>query len=118
MRQRDGHTNRAATRGPERVEAHPHDRPRRRPPQGELVNAVLDGDVLATVGVPSRPYFNPLHLQPLYRERFGHGPGDFPVTERIAASTLALPWSPKLADDDVAYVAEQLISAIRSQTGG
>ena len=29
-------------------------------------------------GVPTRPYFVPIHLQPLYRERFGYRPGDFP----------------------------------------
>ena len=73
---------------------------------------------LAERGVASRPYFNPLHLQPLYRERLGHGPGDFPVTERIAATTLALPWSPLLPDDDIEYVAEALIAGIREQSGG
>jgi perosamine synthetase len=67
--------------------------------------------------VASRPYFNPLHLQPLYRERLGHGPGDFPVTERIASTTLALPWSSLLDDDDVDYVAEALIAGIREQAG-
>jgi len=72
---------------------------------------------LAARGVASRPYFNPLHLQPLYRERLGHGPGDFPVTERIAATTLALPWSSLLSDDDVEYVAEALIAGIREQAG-
>lgn len=72
---------------------------------------------LAERGVASRPYFNPLHLQPLYRERLGHGPGDFPVTERIAASTLALPWSSVLDDDDVLYVAEALIAGLREQAG-
>ena len=59
-------------------------------------------------GVPARPYFSPLHLQPFYRDLFGFEPGDFPVTERIAASTLALPFSSRLADDDVAYIAAAL----------
>ncbi len=72
---------------------------------------------LADGGVPSRPYFSPLHLQPLYRKELGHGPGDFPVTERIAATTLALPWSSNLSDDEVDYVAEVLIGAIRRQSG-
>jgi perosamine synthetase len=66
---------------------------------------------LAGRGVPARPYFSPLHLQPFYRNAFGFKPGDFPVTERIAASTLALPFSSRLADDDVAYVAEMLREA-------
>lgn len=72
---------------------------------------------LAERGVPTRPYFVPLHLQPLYRRELGHGPGDFPVTERVAASTLALPWSSRLGDDDVAYVAETLSDALRKQLG-
>ncbi len=66
---------------------------------------------LASQGVPSRPYFSPLHLQPLYVRELGHRPGDFPVTERIAATTLALPWSARLSDDDVGYVADALIAA-------
>jgi dTDP-4-amino-4,6-dideoxygalactose transaminase len=69
-------------------------------------------DQLAEVGVPSRPYFSPLHLQPLYRGMFGFRPGDFPVTERIAASTLALPFSSKLADEDVQYVADALAAVV------
>jgi dTDP-4-amino-4,6-dideoxygalactose transaminase len=67
---------------------------------------------LATLGVPSRPYFAPIHLQPFYRSMFGFKPGDFPVTERVAASTLALPFSSRLSDDDVGHVAEVLIDAI------
>jgi dTDP-4-amino-4,6-dideoxygalactose transaminase len=34
------------------------------------------------------------------------------VTERVAATTLALPFSAVLSDDDVAYVAEALISIV------
>ena len=67
---------------------------------------------LAGRGVASRPYFSPLHLQPFYRTTFGFKPGDFPVTERVAASTLALPFSSRLADDDVRYVAAALRESI------
>ena len=47
---------------------------------------------------------------------FGFRPGDFPVTERVAASTLALPFSSRLADDDVAYVADVLRRGRRCPT--
>lgn len=67
---------------------------------------------LAALGVPSRPYFAPLHLQPFYRATFGFRPGDFPVTERVAASTLALPFSSRLRDEDVRYVADALINSV------
>jgi perosamine synthetase len=68
---------------------------------------------LAERGVPARPYFAPLHLQPLYRSMFGYAPGDFPVTERVAASTLALPFSSRLTEDQVGQVAEALRDAVR-----
>ena len=72
---------------------------------------------LADVGVPTRPYFAPLHLQPFYQSMFGFRPGDFPVTERVAASTLALPFSSRLADEDVDYVSRALIEAVEHPSG-
>jgi perosamine synthetase len=67
---------------------------------------------LAARGIPTRAYFSPLHLQPLYRRLYGHAPGDFPVAERVARSTLALPFHTRLREDDVAeicsVVAEEL----------
>ncbi len=69
-------------------------------------------DRLARSGVPSRPYFAPLHLQPVYQERFGYRAGEFPVTERVAASTLAIPFSSRLDDEDVGYVAAALTEAV------
>jgi len=66
---------------------------------------------LAERGVPARPYFSPLHLQPFYRSTFGFRPRDFPVTERVAASTLALPFSSRHTDGEVGYVASALREA-------
>ena len=63
-------------------------------------------------GIPSRPYFVPIHLQPLYRQRFGFKPGDFPVTERIARTTLALPFFTEMAEEQVDYVCERLEASI------
>jgi perosamine synthetase len=59
-------------------------------------------------GIPSRPYFVPIHLQPLYRERFGYKPGDFPITERVARSTLALPFFTDMTEEQVDFVCERL----------
>jgi perosamine synthetase len=67
---------------------------------------------LGELGVAARPYFSPLHLQPFYRATFGFAPGDFPVTERVAASTLALPFSSRMADDEVRRAAAALCEAI------
>ena len=42
-------------------------------------------------GIPSRPYFTPVHLQPFYGQKFGYRRGDFPVTEEAGDTRLALP---------------------------
>lgn len=56
---------------------------------------------LAELGVASRPYFTPIHLQPFYRQRFGFAEGDFPVTEDLGARSLALPFSGVMTEDQV-----------------
>jgi dTDP-4-amino-4,6-dideoxygalactose transaminase len=59
-------------------------------------------------GVPSRPYFTPIHLQPFYQEKFGWGRGDLPHTEMAGDVSLALPFSSIMTEAQVDYVCEQL----------
>jgi perosamine synthetase len=63
-------------------------------------------------GVACSDYFSPIHLQPYFREQ-GYRPGQFPVTEAVAESTLALPFFTRLTEEDVAYVASALKAALR-----
>jgi perosamine synthetase len=63
---------------------------------------------LRELGVQSKPYLPAIHLMSFYRERFGHGPGEFPVCEDIAARSVALPFFPALSEGQVARVAEAL----------
>lgn len=67
---------------------------------------------LAEVGVPSRPYFTPIHLQPFYRDTFGFAPGDFPVTEQLGEVSLALPFSGVMSEEQVDYVCTHLVKAL------
>jgi len=67
---------------------------------------------LEAAGVPTRPYFPPIHLQPYFVDRFGYRPGDFPVAEDLGARGLALPYSGVMTQDQVAQVAEALSMAI------
>ena len=39
---------------------------------------------LGALGIPARPYFLPIHLQPYIMERFGYSEGIFPVTRTWA----------------------------------
>jgi perosamine synthetase len=65
-------------------------------------------DALRERGIGCSNYFTPIHLQPPYRERFGHAEGDFPVCEALAARTVALPFHHALTEDDVATVCDAL----------
>jgi len=68
--------------------------------------------LLAERGIPSRPYFTPIHLQPFYRERFGYRGGEFPVTEHLGAVSLALPFSGVMTEAQVDEVCETLRDAV------
>jgi dTDP-4-amino-4,6-dideoxygalactose transaminase len=59
-------------------------------------------------GIPARPYFLPIHLQPYMVERFGYQPGDFPVTEDLGRRSLALPFSGVMSEAQVELVCEDL----------
>ncbi len=65
---------------------------------------------LAQRGIGCSNYFSPIHLQPFYRERFGYKPGDFPVTEALAARTIALPFHNGVSEADV----DRVVAALRS----
>jgi dTDP-4-amino-4,6-dideoxygalactose transaminase len=67
---------------------------------------------LAAEGIESRAYFQPIHLQPIYRERFGYREGDFPVTESVSRSTIALPFHGNLSDAQIDRVVERLAHAV------
>jgi len=73
-------------------------------------------ELLAEAGVPSRSYFSSIHLQPYYRERFGYSEGAFPVTERAAASSMAIPFHGNLTGDQIEIVATALESAVARAT--
>jgi dTDP-4-amino-4,6-dideoxygalactose transaminase len=69
---------------------------------------------LAARGIPTRPYFIPIHLQPYVVERFGYRPGDFPVTEDLGRRGLALPFSSVMTVDQVAQVCEALAEVLHA----
>jgi perosamine synthetase len=64
-------------------------------------------------GVQSKPYLPAIHLMSFYRERFGHRRGEFPVCERIADASLALPFFPQMTREQV----ERVAGALRAVLG-
>jgi perosamine synthetase len=57
-------------------------------------------------------YPSPLHVHPLFA-RFGYGPGDFPVAERVSTQILALPIHPALRREQL----EHTVRAVRLAVG-
>ncbi|HSH78807.1 MAG TPA: DegT/DnrJ/EryC1/StrS family aminotransferase [Herpetosiphonaceae bacterium] len=69
---------------------------------------------LAELGIPSRPYFTPIHLQPFYAQRFGFRRGDFPVAEELGDVSLALPFSGVMTQAQVELVCARLRQVVNS----
>ena len=72
-------------------------------------------DVLRTLradGIACSDYFSPLHLQP-HIQRLGHREGDYPVTEAVAASTVALPFYNNLQPEQIRRISDGLRRALR-----
>ncbi|UCC98348.1 MAG: DegT/DnrJ/EryC1/StrS family aminotransferase [Phycisphaerales bacterium] len=53
-------------------------------------------------------YFPPVHQMPFIAERFGYGPGDFPISEAVSRRAIALPFHNHLTRDEVATVCRTL----------
>jgi perosamine synthetase len=69
---------------------------------------------LAELGIPSRPYFAAIHLQPYMVERFGYQPGDFPATEDLGNRSLALPFSGVMTEAEVDTVCQKIRQALQA----
>jgi len=78
----------------------------------------IDRDRLAAIlkanGIPVRPYFAPIHLQPYMQEMFGYQSGDYPVTEDLGNRSLALPFSGKMTEEEVVTVCQSIADALVS----
>ncbi len=68
---------------------------------------------LGETGIPSRPYFTPIHLQPFYREKFGYARGDFARTEYLGDVSLALPFSSVMTEEQVQFVCDNLARIVQ-----
>lgn len=64
-------------------------------------------------GIPTRGYFEPVHLQVYIRQQFGYKEGDLPVTEDVARRTIALPFFNNLSEEQVRRVIEGLAQAVK-----
>jgi perosamine synthetase len=68
--------------------------------------------LLGKRGIQSRAYLPCIHTMPPYRERFGFQGGEFPVAERVASRSLALPFFGSMTMDQVDRVCSELGAAL------
>jgi dTDP-4-amino-4,6-dideoxygalactose transaminase len=61
-------------------------------------------DALRAENIGTSVHFIPVHLHPYYRETFGTGRGDYPVTEGIYDRIISLPLYPRMTEGDVCDV--------------
>lgn len=60
-------------------------------------------DELAKQGVETRPFFIPMHKQPIFKQ-MGIVNGEFPVADELSDKGLCLPSSNTLTDEQIEYV--------------
>jgi len=59
-------------------------------------------------------YFPPAYLQPFMVEKFGYKQGDFPITDSVCKSTIALPFHNNLSLQEVEIVCSELKNCLDS----
>ncbi len=79
------------------------------------INRDVVAERLSKRGIPARPYFMPIHLQPYMISRFAYQSGDYPITEDLGQRSLAIPFSSIMTEDQVDYVCQAINDLINDQ---
>ena len=72
-------------------------------------------EMLYAQGIETIINYEPIHLKPFYRKKFGFCEGNFPLAERLGASTITLPLYPSLSNEEQDYIIEKLSQLILIQ---
>lgn len=67
---------------------------------------------LINKGIETKNYLPPIHLQSFMKKWFGYKIGDYPITEKVASETLALPLFIGLKESDIKLVSQTLQNAL------
>jgi perosamine synthetase len=81
-------------------------------PEGADREAVIA--TLIEQGIAAKAYLPCIHLMPFYRERFGFRGGEFPVAERAAERSVALPFFPAMTEGQVDRAGTALAETVRA----
>lgn len=67
-------------------------------------------DILKNQNIGAQVHYIPVHTQPFYLENYGYKWGDYPVAEKYYESALSIPLYPKMSNNDVEYVINNIFS--------
>ena len=71
---------------------------------GEGLDVLIEE--LNAAGIGTSVHWRPLHMHPLYRERYGYRPEDFPVSTSEWERCISLPIFPSMTSAEIDRVAE------------
>lgn len=71
--------------------------------RNQIISALLAENIGASM------HFNPLHMMPYYRDKYGYAPNDFPNARRVGEREISLPVQPQITDDD----AQDVVNAVK-----
>jgi UDP-4-amino-4,6-dideoxy-N-acetyl-beta-L-altrosamine transaminase len=74
-------------------------------------------ETLKSKGIGTQVHYIPVHLHPFYRSHYQYKQGDFPKAESFYETALSIPLYPKLTDDEVDFVIEEVKSLGRAHGG-
>lgn len=84
----------------------------------KLLNFKIDRDEvidkLEKKGIYTKPYLPSIHLFSFYKKQYRYNKGDFPVSENVSKSSLALPFYIGLKEKDIKNICKILIQVIGS----
>lgn len=63
-------------------------------------------------GIQVKPYLPTIHLQPFMKKMFGYTKGNFPIAEKVATETLALPLYIGLKQKDIEFISDRVKGAL------
>lgn len=65
-------------------------------------------------GIQTKPYLPSIHMFDVYRKLYHYRPGQFPISEGVSNSSLALPFYLGLTDADIKHICRTLIDVLRA----
>lgn len=84
----------------------------------KINNPAIDRDKviekLAEIGISTKPYLPSIHLFDFYRKSFSFKKGDFPVSERVSNSSIALPFYIGLEKSDIEFICQKTAEVVKN----